>query len=602
MLVSNLLFEPDPRVLKQQCQLILQNAAGQFLPSLFAFTLLFGLTLNRKNAAILTTWFICTLTILCYSNYLIRRTLNRGIDAKNVKSLSERIIASSFLFSLHWLSYLWITLDNLNLFSTYIALAANIALMALYLGTNVGVYLAYLLHGVVTQVGLSLKLTLMGEIYSKNTWFFTVAILTFFLFIAFKQNRVNRKTIALEIENQALIQNLADQNKNLEKAQQLAEDANQAKSRFLAAASHDIRQPIHALGLFLDVLLHSQPTTHQSRILQSATKSFGAAIEMLDTLLDFSRLESGTTKTNCQYFHLQTLIDKLETEFTPQIIDKDLALRIRDNNYVVFSDPFLLELILRNLIGNAIRYTNNGGILIGVRKRSQTLSLEIWDTGIGIPYSHQTDIFREFYRIHRENGEQRQGLGLGLAIAQGFAKLLGHEITFNSHFKRGSVFRIQMNHRDNAEHLIEQITTLTTQSIALKGNILVIEDDENVRLGMEHLLRSWGCEYKIAINIEDALSYAALTQPNIIISDYTLSEPGNGIEAIQLLRSRTGSMVPAVIISGDTSQELLRQTETNNIVFFSKPVHVDLLYQHLEKILRENYEKYNSNKQLLSRD
>lgn len=584
---ATLFIEPDDRIVSEQNKLIIKSAASQFVPSLLGFGILYALTLNEKNALLLSTWFACTLLILIYSNYLIRRTLKKGLDSRDTRRLAYRIIVSNFLFSLHWVSFMWIALSNLTSFSTYLAMTANTALMALYLGTTTPIYLAYLIHGVVAQLGISLKLTLLGEPFSKNTWWYAGLILGFFMGIAYKQNRATRHTIQLQLEKQDLLRDLAEQNEKVRQAQRVADDANQAKSRFLAAASHDIRQPIHALGLFLDILRHGDLSAHQEKILRNANSAFKASTEMLDTLLDFSRLESGTIQTNCRTFDLQPLLNKLETEFVPQTTEKKLIFRLRDTRFAVYSDPFLLELILRNLIGNAIRYTDHGGILIGARRRNERMSLEIWDTGMGIQSHHQADIFREFYRLSHNRIEQRKGLGLGLAIAQGFARALGHQITFNSRFKHGSVFRIEMPITLGDGRSINHLppSSILTR---MEGKVLLIEDDEDIRFGMEKLLHLWGCECHAAVNIEDALSSAQFITPDLIISDFSLSEPGNGIEAIQLLRHRHGRMIPAIVISGDTSQEQLKTTQAHNILFFSKPINTNLLHQSMYDLFKEN--------------
>jgi len=581
---SGLFIERNDRIVFEQCKLIIKNATNNFIASLFAFSVLFYLSLNSKNASILSVWFACTLLIIFYSNYLIQRTLKNGLRIEDARRLSFRIIASNFLFALHWLSYLWITLNNLTSFSTYLALTSNTALMALYLGTTTPIYLAYLVHAVTAQFGLSLILTTLGEPYSKNTWWFAGMVFGFFMYIAYKQNRATRKTIELQLEKEELLRVLEQQYEKVKQAQYIAEDANQAKSRFLAAASHDIRQPIHALGLFLNILQHGELTNSQERILGNAHSAFKASTEMLDTLLDFSRLESGAIQTNCRHFDLQSLLNKLEIEFAHQAMTKDLVYRMRETKNIIYSDPFLLELILRNLIGNAIRYTDQGGIFVGARKKAGQLSLEIWDTGIGIPSNEQSHIFREFYRLNHHRVEQRKGLGLGLAIAQGFARALGHEITFDSRYKHGSVFRLEIAISEQVEESTEQDGTYL-EPLKLKGRVLIIEDDDAVRLGMENLIQIWGCECRTAINIEDALSSVESHPPDLIISDFSLREPGNGIEAIALLRDRLKRMVPAIIISGDTSPEQLITAQSNNIQYFSKPINTTQLQQALHKIL-----------------
>ncbi|MBY0574629.1 MAG: hybrid sensor histidine kinase/response regulator [Undibacterium sp.] len=568
----------ENRVLLDQSKLVIKSANSRFLPSLFAFTLLYFLVLNAKNSFLLSAWFCCTLIVITYSRYLIRRSLRRGIELSEASRLAWRIIVSNLLFSLHWSSFLWITLDSLNPFNIYLALVSNAVLMALYLNITPPVLFAYIVQCVIAQFALSLKLELLGPPYSKNTWLFCFLGVGFFVMLACKQYSSTKKSIQLELEKQDLILKLELQSEKLRQAQCLAEDANQAKTRFLAAASHDIRQPIHALGLFLEVLRHSSLSPHQTDMLKNAHSAFNASTEMLDTLLDFSRLESGVVEIKQSVFYLQSLLNKLESEFEPQATKKGLVFRMRESDILIYSDPFLLELILRNLLGNAIRYTERGGIFVCCRRRGDYLSLEIWDTGIGIPVKHQADIFREFYRLQHSRSEQRRGLGLGLAIAQGFARTLEHQISVNSRINRGSVFRILIANTDKnqqATYLPAQTHTFTP----LACKILLIDDDQAIRAGMQELLRLWKCDCDAVASIDDALSAAHISSPDLIISDYCLNEPGNGVEAIQLLRERVGRVIPAIVLSGDAAPEQFTRARMNDILFLSKPISPIILHQ-----------------------
>ena len=227
-----------------------------------------------------------------------------------------------------------------------------------------------------------------------------------------------------------------------EEAQLVAERANAAKSKFLAAASHDLRQPIHAQGLFLGVLARSELTVYQRELLSSARAALEASGEMLNTLLDFSRIEAGVIKPQIRSFLLQPLLNKIENEFAPQADAKGLVYRTRETFLAVQSDPMLVELILRNLVSNAIRYTEHGGVLVGCRQRGNKVVLEVWDTGIGIEPTHQQEVFREFHQLGNPERDTRKGLGLGLAISDGLARALNHGLSLASKPGRGTVFRL----------------------------------------------------------------------------------------------------------------------------------------------------------------
>ena len=223
-----------------------------------------------------------------------------------------------------------------------------------------------------------------------------------------------------------------------------AEDSNAAKSRFLAAISHDVRQPLHAQALFLDVFSRTKLSADQRELLVSANAAANSCRDMLDTLLDFSRVEAGIMTPHLKSFHLQPLLNKIEKEYGPQADAKGIVYRLRETYLRVHSDPMLLELILRNLISNAIRYTEHGGLLVTCRVRGSEALLEVWDTGIGISTADQQVVFGEFVQLANPELDLQRGLGLGLAIVDGLARTLGHRLSLASVPGRGSVFRLYL--------------------------------------------------------------------------------------------------------------------------------------------------------------
>ncbi|MDD2913954.1 MAG: ATP-binding protein [Gallionella sp.] len=354
-------------------------------------------------------------------------------------------------------------------------------------------------------------------------------------------------------------------------AKQRAEDANLAKSKFLAAASHDLRQPIHAQGLFLDVLARTELSTYQREVLARANAASKSSVDMLNTLLDFSRIEAGVVEPCVQAFRLQPLFNKLEREFVSQADAKGLAYRSRETILEVQSDPMLVELILRNLISNAIRYTDRGGLLVACRKRGDQAVLEIWDTGIGIAPSHQQAVFREFHQLGNPEHDHRKGLGLGLAIVDGLARTLEHKLSVVSTPQRGSVFRLSLP-------IAVEVPPAEDHEPAQPGEqapnmrVLVLDDDEIVRTGMLHLLRDWGFECDVAESIEEALALAQAHAPDLLICDYLLREPQTGLDAIAALRTVLGETLPAMLITGNTTPDLLNDAQAGGIPLLHKPV------------------------------
>lgn len=381
--------------------------------------------------------------------------------------------------------------------------------------------------------------------------------------------RTSRQSIALRFENLQLVG-------RLQQARAKAEHANQAKSKFLAAASHDLRQPVHAQELFLEVLASSELSEVQSKVLGNARAASQAAAQMLNILLDFSRIEAGVIEPQRCTFHLQPLLHKLEIELGGQADAKGIVYRSRETALAVDSDPALLELMLRNLITNAIRYTEHGGVLIGCRRRGDHVSIEVVDTGIGIDPAHQTEIFREFHQLGNPERDRTKGLGLGLAITDGLAHSLGHVITLVSAVGRGSIFRISvpLSRRGFSDYAFNSLAIQPDYGTCLRGLcVLVIDDDPIVLQAMEHLLSDWGCDCRIEEHVDDAALQRLAGWPvQIVISDFRLRDEQTGANAIQKVRAVFGSALPALLITGDTAPERLREARASGIPLLHKPV------------------------------
>jgi CheY-like chemotaxis protein len=322
----------------------------------------------------------------------------------------------------------------------------------------------------------------------------------------------------------------------------------------------------------------------QGELLNSARGAWEASGELLDSLLDFSRIEAEVIEPQVNSFPLQPVLSKIENEFAPQGRAKNLEYRSRKTNVVVRSDPVLLERILRNLVSNAIRYTNRGGLLLACRQHDQHAVIEVWDTGIGIAAEFQEDVFREFHQLGNPERDRRKGLGLGLAIALGLARTLGHDLKLSSIPQRGSVFRLALP--VTTEHLPKhQLIASLSESRLLGVKVLVVDDEASVREGMLHLLRDWGCESEAAESIEDALDLAGATPPDIVICDYRLRDQRTGVEAIVQLRAMLGNGLPALLITGDTAPQRLREAQASGVPLLHKPVGPGQLYRALVELL-----------------
>jgi CheY-like chemotaxis protein len=339
-----------------------------------------------------------------------------------------------------------------------------------------------------------------------------------------------------------------------ERTQQLAE-ANRAKSRFLAAASHDLRQPVHALGLFVAQLQEARDARARDRIIEKVEASTTAVSELIEALLDISKLDAGTVQAQPTEFALQPLFERLEQAFSVAAQAKGLRLRVRSTRLRVATDPVLLERIVLNLAANAVRYTHEGGIVIGARKRGARVRIDVWDTGIGIASDEQAHIFEEFYRIGGAADEGSQGLGLGLAIVDRLARLLDLSVRVRSVAGRGSVFAVEVPVAVGVPIAVTPVPE-PRDAVRFDGlTVLIIDDDAAVRDAVAGLLAQWGCETLLAscgTQAEELLG-ADTAPPSVIISDYRLAAGELGTDVVRRIRARLGWNIPALIVSADAS-------------------------------------------------
>jgi signal transduction histidine kinase len=321
-------------------------------------------------------------------------------------------------------------------------------------------------------------------------------------------NKIFTQSLHQRFENMELIEELREQKALAEAAQNRAEAATRAKSMFLAAASHDLRQPLHAVGFFAAALSARVSDPEVRDLINSINGSVEALENLFNALLDISKLDAGVVEPNLSAFGLEAMLTRLKQEFEPDAFASSLQLRVRARPLRVYSDPVLLERILRNLISNAIRYTRRGGVVVGCRVRGRVVSVEVWDTGVGIPDSELERIFEEFYQIRdsRSPREQGLGLGLGLAITRRLSDLLHHPLTLRSRVGRGTVFRLDVPRaRGDALEMLESAEP-SHPADALRGRVVVIvEDEEPVLRGTEALLAAWGCEPIAASSTAEAL-------------------------------------------------------------------------------------------------
>ena len=365
-----------------------------------------------------------------------------------------------------------------------------------------------------------------------------------------------------------------------------AERANLAKVKFLAAASHDLRQPVQSLSLLLSVIRRQLPDTPiAAEAISLAQESMISLNGMLAGILDLSRLDAGVVAPNVSSVDLGEFVYRLAREYRPRAVASGLVLRVAPRALHASADAALLERILRNLIENALRYTDKGGILIGLRQRGDRVRLDVIDTGMGIPADQQTEIFEEFRQLHNPARDSSKGLGLGLAIVARLARLLGAEVQVSSRLGRGTRFSLLLPQDRSAPVVLPVKPTLDDPG----GRILVIEDNANVRAAYELMLSQWGYEALGAASGEEALDRGALENWRIdaIIADHRLGPGLTGAGAATEIARRAGRSVPTMLVTGDTAPERLAEVSGSGFVLLHKPVSADDLRRNLADLLRE---------------
>lgn len=375
-----------------------------------------------------------------------------------------------------------------------------------------------------------------------------------------------------------------------ERTQEL-ELAGAAKSRFFAMASHDLRQPLHALGLFVAQLRTPLEPGERARTIERVDATRKEMDEMFNSLLDISRIDAGMLNPNVTEFPIGRLLQKSETAFDQATREKGLRLRVRPSDAWVRSDAMLLERILRNLVSNAVRYTLQGGILVGCRRRGEMLRIEVYDTGPGIPEDQRQNIFGEFFQVPAPDQNRSGGLGLGLAIVDRLRLLLNHPIELASTVGRGSRFTILVPKVDECLRAAAPADLPHPGAFAVDGKaILVIADTPIVQEGTGGLLSKWGCSVLAAGSDEAALVRLAEREqrPDLIISDYHLARGKTGIRAIEQINAAFGSSIPAILISGDTAAEPLRDAKDRGYVLLHKPVDPMQLRAVMHKLFRDH--------------
>lgn len=419
---------------------------------------------------------------------------------------------------------------------------------------------------------LIIKLFLLGL---SATALLGVACMTAFVMISSKINQIITMSITMDFQNRELLDQVTV-------AKEKAESANQAKSRFMAVASHDLRQPLQALGLILESmkLKSANGSTDQAALIQQGVNCHDALSEMFNSLMDLSRLESNDLNVRVTNVALRELLEMLVREFEPAARAKGLTLVLKADDSIALTDPLILGRIIRNLLSNAVKFTEQGSVEIHVQSVSAGVLVQVQDSGMGIPLQEQARVFDEYHQVATQNRLRQQGVGLGLSVVKRLSQLLDLELQLESVPGQGTTFTIVVPKGDPAQvaHKEEVV------NFSLQGcRVLVVDDEPALLQATSNLLAEWGCQVMAAACKESALQCLQGAQaPQIIVSDYHL---GNctGLSVIKAVQDLLGEAIPALLMSGDTSPELIQKMRHHSLFLLQKPVKP----VHLRKVLRQ---------------
>ncbi len=580
--------DPGPmrqRLLREQMRLLARN-----VPALVFGTLLLGggaaalLWTNRQPRELILGWLAALTTLSLWRLWSARRFWRDTQHGARPEDWRGTFVAASGLAGLCWgsLAWLFFTPDNpLNLAVIAIVITAILSSATQSLGPYFPAHVAFAI-----PCGLPFAARCL---WSGDTALMTLGALAgFFLVMAeifsLRIARAIEEALRLRFENESLVAQL-----RVEKER--AESADLAKTRFLATASHDLRQPIHAMSLFVPALkaLSLRAEIGPGTVGSIADRMQGALdtmAQLLNRLLDISRLDAGALQPQAQPVVLAPLLRKVRDEVAQQARAKGLRLRVRDGGLAVMADPAVLHTILSNLAGNAVRYTERGGVLLAARRRGDHVRLEVRDTGVGIEAHELPRVTEEFYQAGnvKRDANQTRGFGLGLAIVKRSADLLGSRLSCHSHPGRGSVFAIELPAVDPPGNANTTATPPADDPRPAR-TVLVVDDDEQILIAMGYLLRGWGHEPLVARSLDDALSRLASSHRPVELAlvDMHLGNGESGLQVIHALRARLGHSVRIAIITGDTSPDVLATIHAAGVTGLHKPVDPQTLSQFIDQ-------------------
>lgn len=585
----------------RQLEVLYDQAPVALAASLAAALILIALFWPVTPRLLLLSWFALLVLVTALRSALIRSYRRVPAKAERTDRWKNWFVVGSASAGLLWGVAIILFPPPASIFHTGLAVLWVCGLTAGSVVALSSVRSGFFSFAIPALVPAALYLLISGQ---QAEALISGAIFLFLGFLSFNALRTHRttvETLQLQFDNAELIAHLDAEKERIETLNEQLEQrvrertaelaaANAAKSRFLAAASHDLRQPLQTLSLLTGVLSRTVGDLRAAQTIQEMQDTLRIMGTLLDALLDINKLDSGAIKPELKDFSIGTLLDRLRLDFNHHSGEKGLSLHVVPSSAIVRSDATLLENIVRNLLANAIRYTDEGKILLGCRRRGDRLRIEVWDTGIGIPKTHIERIFEEFYQLDNPARDRSKGLGLGLAVVQRSARLLGHAVEVQSCPDKGSVFAVEVPLGSSEEQPDDQAKGGAVDDAQRRAaSILLVEDEAVVLEITKSFLELDGYRVHPATNADAAARLVQLREmkPDLIITDYRLPQSRTGIEVIQLIRDHVALDVPGIVLTGDTSPAVAQEAQAHRVRILHKPAHPEELSALIRQLLKE---------------
>ncbi len=570
---ANIMQPEADRINLEKVQMLADGLRLLVIATMATASIVLIIFFSDMSAIFKWSWYPLFLLLTYVRLRHLKQYANNLVTTKNIHRAIREFTLLSFFSGALWgcVGFHLITADDLVNSVIILMILTGVVATATAASTYfMPSYLAFILP-------ILLPMAYRFYTFDEPRFYWITAFVIFYIMICISASRGIRSYIHQSIEyrfqNLDLIDTMRIEQLSTEEALQKANRNSMAKSRFFAAASHDLRQPLQSLSLFTATLDSQIDDKEQTKIVSQIKHSVESLEGLFNGLLDISSLDAGTQKVNKQHLLLNQQLFQLNLE-TAQIAKANNLIYESDiGDHVVFSDPMLLDRILRNLVTNAINYTDQGSVKLNCTETDDHICISVSDTGKGISRENQARIFEEFVQLHNPERDRSSGLGLGLSIVKRLCDLLDYKLTLSSEVGVGSEFSIWFDKGDRNK-IERRILGHKTTDPNLDGKfILVIDDEELIRLSMEGLLVTWGCTVMVASSGEEAVSQLIEfdQQPDIVLSDFRLRNNETGGDAIQSVRNHCTNEVPAILITGDIAPERLLEIDSLKMPVLHKP-------------------------------